>query len=194
MPWRFFITNNLSVPRKKIIDVGMLDDKIIKYGFEDYDLGYRLFKAGCKFVFSESIVSLHQEHLSYGNFRDAIENIGYICAKYDNIKHIDFHLVCLGGLVHLDGDQLDKIVAEIDVLNEKNRYAKVLKLYLYLINKIREKCFESDKYNHNEESKRASELVIETYPEFYELRQSHTADNLIAHLGLLSRFLFGIEL
>lgn len=75
-----FITNNLSVERKKVMDVGMFDNNIVRYGYEDYDLGVRLYKSGCKFVMADHIISLHQEHP--GNYKpDDLLLISIICAK-----------------------------------------------------------------------------------------------------------------
>ncbi|MCI3987840.1 glycosyltransferase, partial [Bacillus vallismortis] len=58
MPWRFFITNNSSVKLKHVIDLGLVDEGIVRYGFEDYDLGIRLLRAGLTFRLQRDIVSV----------------------------------------------------------------------------------------------------------------------------------------
>ena len=85
LPWRFFITNNASVERRRVIEVGMFDENIVGYGFEDYDLGIRLYKSGSKFIFDKNILNVHQEHPSNNNIVSTHENINYICEKYNNI-------------------------------------------------------------------------------------------------------------
>ena len=88
LPWRFFITNNASVERNRVIEVGMFDENIVGYGFEDYDLGIRLYKSGSKFIFDKNIINVHQEHPTNNNIAESRENINYICEKYNNIYPI----------------------------------------------------------------------------------------------------------
>ncbi len=194
MPWRFFITNNLSVPRQKVLDVGMLDDNIVRYGFEDYDLGYRLYKAGCRFMFAEDIASLHQEHTQNRNYLDALENIDYICCKYDHIDYIDIHLTCLAGCLQLDGNMLDLIVEEIKCFTDHGRYELLLELYLSLIHVIRRKCLKRQESDSVAQFLRIAEDMPRIVPEAVALRQTHEADTFINHLCLLLRLLYNINL
>ncbi|MDU4752202.1 MAG: glycosyltransferase family 2 protein, partial [Clostridium butyricum] len=93
LPWRLFITNNASVERKKVLDVGMFDEAIVGYGFEDYDLGIRLYKSGSKFIYDEDILSVHQEHPTNIKAVEIGTNTSYICNKYNNIYFIDVILI-----------------------------------------------------------------------------------------------------
>ncbi len=41
-PARYFVTNNSSVPRKALLDVGLFDESFTNYGFEDTEIAFRL--------------------------------------------------------------------------------------------------------------------------------------------------------
>ncbi|NLW46957.1 MAG: glycosyltransferase [Firmicutes bacterium] len=57
-----FCTGNLSVRREDLLKVGMFDEKIIGWGIEDVDLGYRLIKDGIKLVRDYSLRNYHLVH------------------------------------------------------------------------------------------------------------------------------------
>jgi len=149
LPWRFFITNNLSVDRKNVIDVGMFDNNIVRYGYEDYDLGVRLFKSGCKFVMADHIISLHQEHP--GNYKpdDLFVNVNYMCEKYNNIYFIDVPLVCLSDNLSIDKTKLNEIVRDIYRLLPNKEYHDILQLFLDLLQVIRRRIFENKEPNRS---------------------------------------------
>ncbi|NLB60836.1 MAG: glycosyltransferase family 2 protein [Clostridiales bacterium] len=194
IPWRFFITNTLSVLRSRVMTVGMLDDKIIKYGFEDYDLGYRLFKDGLKIVFAKDIVSLHQEHPQNYIYHDVVENINYICDKYDDTEYIDMQLVCLGECVQLDGDKLDDIVKEVQQITLKKQHEILLELYLLLLRTFRAKCFRETEIDIDENFLRIARDMPNIVPAVLVLWHSHEADTFITHLCNMLRHLYKINL
>ncbi|HEX7880474.1 MAG TPA: glycosyltransferase, partial [Candidatus Eisenbacteria bacterium] len=59
LPWRYFSTNNSSVPRVDLEAVGLFDEEFRTYGFEDLELGYRLHRRGLSFGFLPGAESLH---------------------------------------------------------------------------------------------------------------------------------------
>ena len=59
-PWKYTCTYALSVFKKDFLSVGAFGKVFLFYGFEDTDLGYRLFKQNKKFVLS-SLVVYHQK-------------------------------------------------------------------------------------------------------------------------------------
>jgi glycosyltransferase involved in cell wall biosynthesis len=62
LAWIFFITRNVSL-RKSILDkIGLFNEDFKGWGSEDWELGYRLFKNGVKFIEDPDIISYHQEH------------------------------------------------------------------------------------------------------------------------------------
>lgn len=58
--FRHFYTSNISVSRKKLQELDCLFDTTFKkYGFEDIELGYRLFKKGVNIFYNPSILCFH---------------------------------------------------------------------------------------------------------------------------------------
>ncbi len=141
LPWRFFITNNLSVERKKVLAVGMFDANIIKYGYEDYDLGVRLYKSGCKFLMADHIVSLHQEHTANYRPDDVVVNINFMCSKYNNIYFMDVLLICLSQCLSLDTNTLNGIMKDIYQMLALEEHHGLLELMLELLQVMRCKYF-----------------------------------------------------
>lgn len=52
VPFRYFITNNVSLERELLLAVGLFDERLRKFGGEDLELGYRLNRAGARFIYS----------------------------------------------------------------------------------------------------------------------------------------------
>jgi len=52
IPFRYFVTNNVSLEREFLLAAGLFDERFREFGGEDLELGYRLDKAGARFVYS----------------------------------------------------------------------------------------------------------------------------------------------
>ena len=59
VPFRYFVSGNISLPRELFEAVGGFDPGFSFYGGEDLDLGIRLYKAGANFVFLPGAISYH---------------------------------------------------------------------------------------------------------------------------------------
>ncbi|MEJ7810918.1 MAG: glycosyltransferase [Gemmatimonadaceae bacterium] len=57
--FRDFVTGNVSVPRERLLEVGGFDIRFAGCGREDYELGYRLQRAGLRFVHEPRAIGLH---------------------------------------------------------------------------------------------------------------------------------------
>lgn len=144
LPWRLFITNNASAEREKVIQAGMFDESIVGYGFEDYDLGIRLYKSGGRFIFDENIINVHQEHPSNIKISEFGENIRYICEKYNNIYFIDVILVCMSYLTSIDKSFINELVMDIDGMLDSGLFNSILNVFLILLQFQRKKSFHED--------------------------------------------------
>ena len=59
-PSRYFVTNNASVERRHLLDVGLFDESFRRYGFEDTELAFRLEDdAGLRFLYCAEAVAYH---------------------------------------------------------------------------------------------------------------------------------------
>lgn len=193
LPWRFFITNNLSVERAKVLKVGMFDSKIKKYGYEDYDLGVRLYKSGCRFRFADDILSIHQEHPSNFTYLDLIENISYICEKYNNISFIDMVMVCISDTLLIDGNTLNNITRDIYHILWLGQYNFILELFLELLQLHRKRIFNLPA----ESSTKVFSCVTENMPvvlkQAFELKHIHKTKYFISQLSRFLINLLGID-
>lgn len=141
LPWRFFITNNASVERNRVIEVGMFDESIVGYGFEDYDLGIRLYKSGSKFIFDKDILNVHQEHPTNINIFETRENINYVCKKYNNIYFLDVLLVCMSGITSINDYDLNELTKDINNMITVSYFKPFLDIFLELLQTCRRRYF-----------------------------------------------------
>ncbi|QNF28489.1 glycosyltransferase family 2 protein [Metabacillus elymi] len=91
LPWVLFLSGFVSIPRNLLQKVGGFDEGFKGWGFEDWELGYRLYQAGATFRCDSNVSGYHQEHpVSYDElYRDLYKN--YL--RYQR-KHQSFE-VCI---------------------------------------------------------------------------------------------------
>lgn len=172
LPWRLFITNNASVERKKVLDVGMFDEAIVGYGFEDYDLGIRLYKSGGKFIYDEDILSIHQEHPTNIKAAEIGTNTIYMCNKYNNIYFIDVILVCMAYATSINLSELNDLVKDINKMLELSYFKPLLNIFLELLQIRRKQFFKEDIYNNYGLIYAKNIDVIKLIKEMYILQNS----------------------
>ena len=137
LPWRFFITNNASAERNRVIEVGMFDENIVGYGFEDYDLGIRLYKSGSKFIFDKNILNVHQEHPTNIKILEARENINYVCKKYNDSYFLDVILVCTCGITSINDYDFNELTKDINNMISVSYFRPLLDIFLELLQTCR---------------------------------------------------------
>ena len=83
-PWKYICTYGLSLSKKDFTDCGRFGSHFTGYGFEDTDLGWRLYKAKKKFLLSDT-ACLHQppkknrrEHKSFFNRQEQLSKTAKI--------------------------------------------------------------------------------------------------------------------
>ncbi|MGG1401423.1 glycosyltransferase [Bacillus salipaludis] len=86
-PWMAFLTGNVSLRRELLNKAGVFDEEFVKYGYEDWELGYRLYKAGAKYLNAKNVLSYHQEHpVAESKWKEAIENYHLFIKKHDEVE------------------------------------------------------------------------------------------------------------
>lgn len=86
MPWMLFLTGNVSIPKELITRAGNFDEEFVKYGYEDWELGYRLYKLGAKFMGSEEVIGYHQEHpVAESKWHEAVFNYHMFTTKHPDV-------------------------------------------------------------------------------------------------------------
>jgi GT2 family glycosyltransferase len=86
-PWMAFLTGNVSITKDFIVEAGMFDEDFIKYGYEDWELGYRLYKMGAKYFAGDNLITYHQEHpIGESKWNEAIENFQLFTSKHKDVE------------------------------------------------------------------------------------------------------------
>ena len=85
-PWVTFWACNVSVRRADMFVVGLFDEGFHGWGFEDLDLGYRLFCSGVRFSLVRDAQAVHAPHDrdAAGGQRSDFENKRYFHSKFRN--------------------------------------------------------------------------------------------------------------
>ncbi|GAA0402008.1 glycosyl transferase [Acrocarpospora corrugata] len=83
-PWLNYWTCNVSARTAQLHEIGMFDENFRRWGGEDIDLGYRLHRAGARFVLNRDATAIHVPHPKSfdGNNDQAAENYRYMARKY----------------------------------------------------------------------------------------------------------------
>jgi glycosyltransferase involved in cell wall biosynthesis len=62
-PWRYLFSHNFSITKETFLKSGGFDEKFgDNWGYEDIELGFRLFLNGTKFELSDTLTGYHQTH------------------------------------------------------------------------------------------------------------------------------------
>lgn len=82
--WLSFLVGNSSANRDLLKSVGCFDETIKEWGFEHFELGYRLYKAGANFITNQSAKSFHIPHKREKFFYNTqlLKSIEFICSKH----------------------------------------------------------------------------------------------------------------
>ncbi|WML35845.1 glycosyltransferase family 2 protein [Clostridium sp. OS1-26] len=122
-PWVFFGTGNVSIRKRHIIDAGGFDTTLLRE--EDWDLGYRLYKKGIKFICALELESSHQEHVIVSKREEKmINSYKRIFSKYGDTEML---LFCLFNENIIDLVTLSNGVSEYKMLlQNRERYESVI--------------------------------------------------------------------
>jgi GT2 family glycosyltransferase len=82
VPFNFFYTSNISLPRHLLIDAGLFDTTFPHAAWEDIEIAYRLTKAGMKIVYRSEAVARHYHDITFRSFRRRQERSGEAAAIF----------------------------------------------------------------------------------------------------------------
>ncbi|MGE8078081.1 glycosyltransferase [Peribacillus loiseleuriae] len=135
IPYIAFLTGDVSVGKEQLDKVGYFDESFLGYGAEDWELGYRFYKDGARFIIDPSTFCYHQEHpTSSNNFPEAMGNLYKFMEKFPN-----FDVLALA-LEHapLNFVQIHHVVSQYHELCEKypQKYREFKETYHRMLFKI----------------------------------------------------------
>lgn len=86
--WLSFLVGNSSISKDLLIQCGGFDEKFVEWGFEHFELGYRLYKQGIEFRRNPNAMSFHLPHSRENGFyiQHIMSSIDYICKKHPDIS------------------------------------------------------------------------------------------------------------
>ncbi|MCL4513960.1 MAG: glycosyltransferase [Candidatus Eremiobacteraeota bacterium] len=97
LSWLYFLTGNASVSKRKLMEVGLFDETFQGYGFEDLELGYRLWKSGVKIMYLPEALNYHLHPRTLENQYE-VQKMAGKNAVYFYRKHKDWRIRWLLGM------------------------------------------------------------------------------------------------
>lgn len=82
LAWLSLFSGNFSIKRTYFDEIGGFDDNFRSWGFENFDLGYRLMANKFEFCYNNNAVNVHLYHNSNRKSPASNENYNYFCNKY----------------------------------------------------------------------------------------------------------------
>ncbi len=82
VPFNFFYTSNISLPRRALLEVGLFDTTFPDAAWEDIELSYRLSQSGYVIVYRPGAVVRHHHAITFDSFRRRQERSGRAAAIF----------------------------------------------------------------------------------------------------------------
>jgi len=114
-PWAFFWTCNASASKEKLVEVGLFDERFECKGSEDLELGYRLYRGGCRFEYLRNALAFHCPHQ-----RDRSREI-QLDRKNETYFLRKFPVIEVEALVSFDCANMNYVLPHISALANLNR-------------------------------------------------------------------------
>ncbi|WNB90299.1 glycosyltransferase family 2 protein [Bacillus sp. NEB1478] len=131
LPWTVFLSGNVSLKKDFLLKTGGFDENFKGWGFEDWELGYRLFKNGARIISRENIKAYHQEHPVPQKFIkfEMLPNF-YLFQKKHQTFEVSIHVLFLLGLTSRLQENL--IVKEYHMLirDHPNKFLLLIEVFL----------------------------------------------------------------
>lgn len=87
MPWIAFFSGNVSIRADQLRASQAFDERFVGWGFEHFELGYRLFNAGLTFVYEPEARNYHFAHSRPSSFYDTNiqDSFSYFRSKHQSL-------------------------------------------------------------------------------------------------------------
>jgi glycosyltransferase involved in cell wall biosynthesis len=82
VPFNFFYTSNVSLPRDLLIDAGLFDTSFPHAAWEDIEAAYRLMQRGMRMLYRPNAVARHHHDITFESFRRRQEKSGEAAAIF----------------------------------------------------------------------------------------------------------------
>jgi len=82
VPFNFFYTSNVSLPRGLLLDVGLFDTSFPHAAWEDIEVAYRLMQRGMRMLYRPAAIARHHHDITFASFRRRQEKAGEAAAIF----------------------------------------------------------------------------------------------------------------
>jgi glycosyltransferase involved in cell wall biosynthesis len=82
VPFNFFYTSNVSLPRDLLIEAGLFDTSFPHAAWEDIEVAYRLMQRGMRMLYRPGAVARHHHDITFASFRRRQERAGEAAAIF----------------------------------------------------------------------------------------------------------------
>ena len=82
VPFNFFYTSNVSLPRDLLIEAGLFDTSFPHAAWEDIEVAYRLMQRGMRMLYRPAAVARHHHDITFASFRRRQEKAGEAAAIF----------------------------------------------------------------------------------------------------------------
>jgi len=82
VPFNFFYTSNVSLPRDLLLEAGLFDTSFPHAAWEDIEVAYRLMQRGMRMLYRPGAVARHHHDITFASFRRRQEKAGEAAAIF----------------------------------------------------------------------------------------------------------------
>jgi len=82
VPFNFFYTSNVSLPRELLMEAGLFDTSFPHAAWEDIEVAYRLMQRGMRMLYRPAAVARHHHDITFASFRRRQEKAGEAAAIF----------------------------------------------------------------------------------------------------------------
>jgi len=82
VPFNFFYTSNVSLPRALLLDAGLFDTSFPHAAWEDIEVAYRLMQRGMRMLYRPEAVARHHHDITFESFRRRQSKAGEAAAIF----------------------------------------------------------------------------------------------------------------
>ncbi|MBU0501856.1 MAG: glycosyltransferase [Candidatus Margulisbacteria bacterium] len=97
LKWSYFLSGNLSLCKEDFLKAGSFDENFSGYGWEDIELGYRLFKMKVPLIYNPLAINYHYHFVTNEDMLQRKYNMGK-SAAYFYQKHPNFEIKMFLGM------------------------------------------------------------------------------------------------
>lgn len=82
VPFNFFYTSNVSLPRDLLMEAGLFDTSFPHAAWEDIEVAYRLMQRGMRMLYRPAAVARHHHEITFASFRRRQQKAGEAAAIF----------------------------------------------------------------------------------------------------------------